>query len=142
MKRILFIFVLSFSLNLIAQGQYSIKENILYYGETEDNYVKERCRLDLYYRRDQKNFPTIVWFHGGGLKRGNKNIAERLKNQGIAIVSANYRFYPEVNTRQVVTDAAAAVAWTFISIEKYVFFVLYSLKDSADFRRLMALSTH
>ena len=119
MKRILFIFVLSFSLNLIAQGQYSIKENILYYGETEDNYVKERCTLDLYYPRDQKNFPTIVWFHGGGLKRGNKNIAERLKNQGIAIVSANYRFYPEVNTRQVITDAAAAVAWTFKSIEKY-----------------------
>ena len=82
MKRILYIFVLSFSLNLIAQGQYSIKENILYYGETEDNYVKERCTLDLYYPRDQKNFPTIVWFHGGGLKRGNKNIAERLKNQG------------------------------------------------------------
>jgi len=110
-----FIFVFLYKTLLLAQAEYGLIENIKYYNNVEN----ERCVLDIYYPKNIQNYPTIVWFHGGGLKRGNKYIADRLKNQEVAIVSANYRFFPNVTTKQVVADAAAAVAWTFNNIEKY-----------------------
>ena len=61
-----------------------------------DGYVKNRCRLDLYYPSDKKGFATIVWFHGGGLRKGNKSVPKQLKKQGLAVVSANYRLFPKV----------------------------------------------
>ena len=101
--------------NGLAQVKYKLIENIQYYH----NIKNDSCALDIYYPTNIKNFPTIIWFHGGGLKRGSKNIADRLKNEEVAIVSANYRFFPNVSTKQVIADAAAAVAWTFNNIEKY-----------------------
>jgi|TARA_B110000495_G_scaffold188222_1_gene188273 acetyl esterase/lipase len=50
-----------------------------------DGYVKNRCRLDLYYPSDKKGFATIVWFHGGGLRKGNKTVPNQLKKQGLAV---------------------------------------------------------
>ena len=98
-----------------CQFTYQLEENIPYYDDVNNI----RCELDIYYPKNIENFPTIVWFHGGGLKEGNKHIADRLKNQEVAIVSANYRFYPNVSTKQVISDAAAAVAWTFNNINDY-----------------------
>ena len=100
---------------LFAQSEYDLIKNIQYYKNVED----KRCVLDIYYPQNIDNYPTIVWFHGGGLKRGNKYISDRLKNQQVAIVSANYRFFPNVSTKKVIEDAAAAVAWTFNNIENY-----------------------
>ncbi len=100
---------------LFAQPEYDLRENIKYY----DGEGNGRCVLDIYYPKNIDNYPTIVWFHGGGLKRGNKYISDRIKNQEVAIVSANYRFFPNVSTKQVIEDAAAAVAWTFNNIESY-----------------------
>ena len=98
-----------------SQFTYQLEENIPYYDDVNNI----RCELDIYYPENKENFPTIVWFHGGGLKQGNKSIADRLKNQEVAIVSANYRFFPNVSTKQVISDAAAAVAWTFNNIKDY-----------------------
>ncbi len=116
MKRKIRMFsILFLGIFLFAQSEYDIKKNVKYYKDIEH----ERCVLDIYYPKNIDNFPTIVWFHGGGLKRGNKYISDRLKDQGVAIVSANYRFFPNVSTKQVIADAAAAVAWTFNNIEDY-----------------------
>lgn len=79
----------------------------------------ERCRLDLYVPTDTADFPTVVWFHGGGLTKGNKQIPDHLKNQGIAIVAPNYRLSPSAKSPEYVEDAAAAVAWTIRNIESY-----------------------
>jgi acetyl esterase/lipase len=83
------------------------------------NDALERCRLDLYAPTDRKDFPTIVWFHGGGLTKGNKSIPDALKNQGFAIVAPNYRLSPSAKSPEYVEDAAAAVAWTVRNIESY-----------------------
>lgn len=98
--------------------------NILYRTEVNpDDSLKsdapERCRLDLYVPADRKDFPTIVWFHGGGLTKGNKSIPEALKNQGFAIVAPNYRLSPSAKSPEYIEDAAAAVAWTIRNIESY-----------------------
>lgn len=87
--------------------------------EPVTDYMRERCVLDLYYPENKQGFATVVWFHGGGLKAGNKFIPEELKNKDIAVVAVNYRFSPEVSCPAYIQDAAAAVAWVFRNIEVY-----------------------
>lgn len=84
-----------------------------------DDYKAERCVLDVYHPAEAKGFATVVWFHGGGLRNGEKFVPWVLKNQGIAVVTANYRFSPRVNCPAYIEDAAAAVAWTFENIERF-----------------------
>ena len=94
--------------------------HITYYENTVGNvYQKERCKLDLYYPDVSENFSTIVWFHGGGLKSGFKEIPSQLKNKGHAVVAVNYRLHPQVSAPKYLEDAAAAVAWVFKNIDQF-----------------------
>ncbi len=104
------------------EATYKLTENVPYYSEEDrksDDYIAERCKLDIYYPENVKNFPTIVWFHGGGLTGGNKHIDDALKNKGVCVVSVNYRLYPKIKAPKYIEDAAAAVAWVFKNIESY-----------------------
>jgi acetyl esterase/lipase len=110
------------SLALAQEVEYQIKQNIPYYSDSaiqSDEYIKERCVLDVYYPKNIKNFPTIVWFHGGGLTGGEKEIPNALKEKGFCVVAANYRLYPKVKSPKYIEDAAAAVAWVFNNIQNY-----------------------
>ena len=89
------------------------------YREQAVGYAKERCRLDIYYPSNTRDFATVVWFHGGGLKAGSKQVPAELKGQGIAVVAVNYRLHPRVKSPVYIDDAAAAVAWTVKNIAKY-----------------------
>jgi acetyl esterase/lipase len=86
-----------------------------------DKDKREKCLLDIYYPENVKGFATIVWFHGGGLKGGDKTVEypHLLKESGICIVNANYRLYPQAKCPDYLEDAAAAVAWAFNNIENY-----------------------
>lgn len=113
-----FIYTTSFSQKL----EYETKSNIQYYNAAankSDSYINERCVLDIYYPKNTKNFATIVWFHGGGLTGGSKEIPEALKNKGFAIIGVNYRLSPKAKAAKAIDDAAAAVAWTFNNIASY-----------------------
>ncbi|MFC1817364.1 alpha/beta hydrolase, partial [Thermodesulfobacteriota bacterium] len=74
---------------------------------------------DLYYPVRLPKFPTVVWFHGGGLVEGERYIPHLLRNQKMAVVAVNYRLHPEVTCPAYIEDAAAAVAWVFKNIHKY-----------------------
>ena len=102
-----------------AKPLYQTATNILYRTGELDNYMKERCRLDVYHPKHLKSFPTLVWFHGGGLKAGNRSVPKELQEKGIAVVAVNYRLHPKVKSPVYIEDAAAAVAWTFRNIKKY-----------------------
>ena len=105
---------------LAGETTYKTVENIPYRVDpaaTED--MRTNCLLDLYYPENVKDYPTVVWFHGGGLTEGKKAIPEKLKQQGIAVVSVDYRLSPHVKSPAYVEDAAAAVAWTFKNIGTY-----------------------
>lgn len=127
MKFRTFLLALIFGISLIGYTQnnttkatYAEEKDILYrLQENITDYMKERCVLDIYYPTKGEAFSTIVWFHGGGLKAGNKYIPETLKNENLAIVAVNYRFSPKVESPAYIEDAAAAVAWVFNNIEKY-----------------------
>ena len=116
-KNIIIIFLIPFFSFAQSEINYVLEKNINYrFG---DDYTNSRCVLDLYYPEYINNYPTVVYFHGGALKNGNKYIPEFLKNQGIGVVAVNYRFYPEVSTNEVIDDTAKAVEWVFDKIEKY-----------------------
>ncbi len=103
-------------------SEYLLQKDIPYYSESviqTDEYIKERCKLDIYYPAKIKKFATVIWFHGGGLTGGNKEIPERLKGNGFCIIGVNYRLNPKVNAPKYIEDAAAAVAWVFKNIQKY-----------------------
>jgi acetyl esterase/lipase len=99
---------------------YKTETNISYRsGNNLDEYMKERCKLDIYFPENVDSFTTVIWFHGGGLTAGEKSIPERLKNHKLAIVAVNYRLSPKVKSPAFIDDAAAATAWVFKNISKY-----------------------
>ena len=103
-----------------SSAQYNTQNNILYRtGDNLTDYMKERCRLDVYHPVDKEDYPTIVWFHGGGLKGGRRFIPEALKEKNLAVVAVNYRLHPKVKSPAYIEDAAAAVAWVIKNIAKY-----------------------
>jgi acetyl esterase/lipase len=122
MKRTILLSLVTFAFTsaVFAQEiQYSTKTNIHYYNDEvnkSDAYINERCVLDIYYPENVKDFATIVWFHGGGLTGGSKEIPYALKDKGICIVGVNYRLYPKVKAPGYIEDAAAAVSWVFKNI--------------------------
>jgi acetyl esterase/lipase len=102
--------------------EYQQEEKILYRdaGKEElDEYAVKNCQLDIYYPVNQKGFASVVWFHGGGLSGGSKEIPEILKNRGFAVVAIEYRKSPEVKCPVYIEDAAAAVAWVFNNMGRY-----------------------
>jgi len=122
-NHLLTLLLLLISLSISAQSSnYQLKANIPYYSETTtaaDSYIQERCVLDVYYPDNVQDYPTIVWFHGGGLTSGSKHIPAGLKDKGMAVVAVNYRFYPKIKAPVYIEDAAAAVAWTFQHISDF-----------------------
>lgn len=119
----LFAFLFLFGVSVSAQKvEYATQLNIPYYDNSvskSDAYLKERCVLDVYYPKNSKGFATVIWFHGGGLTSGEKELPEALKNQGIAVISVNYRLGPKVVAPKYIEDAAAATAWVFKNINTF-----------------------
>lgn len=105
-----------------AQQKYKTENDIYYYDENtnkKDSYINSQCTLDIYYPENKKDFATIIWFHGGGLTKGKKQIPKALMDKGCAVIGVEYRLSPNVTAPAYIEDAAAAVAWVFNTIEKY-----------------------
>jgi acetyl esterase/lipase len=101
--------------------EYKLVTNI-HYRTTGANTQTEdftHCTLDIYYPANRKNFSTVIWFHGGGLTSGSKEIPEALKHHNMAVVGVEYRLNPTVRCPAYIEDAAAAVAWVFKHIAEY-----------------------
>lgn len=83
---------------------------------------KSNQYLDVYLP-ENNSFPVFLYFHGGGLERGDKAVRtsfiDTLTNYGIAVVSANYRMYPDAKYPDFLYDAAEATAWVFNNMKQY-----------------------
>lgn len=77
------------------------------------------CRLDLCYPTDRTGFATLIWFHGGGLTSGRRELPAALLGQGFAVVGVDYRLVPRVTVAECIEDAAAAAAWVVRHIAEY-----------------------
>lgn len=84
------------------------------------SYNHPRQSLDVYLP-DADSFPVFVYFHGGGIVAGSKerDWIPSMVEEGIAVVSCNYRLYPEVTYPEFIRDAAAAVAWANKNMHEY-----------------------
>ena len=122
------LFYSAYQENAAAQDpdQYTIASDtgILYLPKPyESDYATRMCRLDVYYPEEAKEFPVIVYFHGGGLRAGSRHsggiVVERFVPEGIAVINVGYRFSPKVQHPVYIEDAAAAIAWAFKNVSKY-----------------------
>jgi len=121
-KIILFLFgVLLYAQGFAQETTYETKKDIGYYPASTkgDTYREERCKLDVYYPKNKTNSSTIVWFHGGGLTGGNKEMPRELLEKGFIVIAVGYRLSPKALVKDIIEDATASVAWTFNNIAKY-----------------------
>ncbi len=97
-------------------------------GDDQTDHERARCRLDLTLPAPAAQpFATYVWFYGGGLKNGGKDvpseycaeIARSFAREGIAVVVPDYRLNPKAKYPEYVDDAAAAFAWTLRNIARH-----------------------
>lgn len=81
--------------------------------------------LDLYAPTTDinKEYPVIIYVHGGGWMRGDKsNVTVKpafFTNKGYLFVSVNYRFAPKVSYDEMANDIASAVKWIYQHAEQY-----------------------
>lgn len=120
-KIIQLLLLIASSVGAISAQEYRTAQDIYYRaGQTDvEAYAQERCNLDVCYPAEQKGFKTLVWFHGGGLTGGSKDVLPLLQDRGIATVAVNYRLSPRAEAPAYIDDAAAAVAWVFEHIAEY-----------------------
>jgi acetyl esterase/lipase len=83
------------------------------YNDAKD--ADERHTLDLYLPHGAKNYPVLVFIHGGGWRAGSKNMAVAhgltFASHGIGFVSVGYRLSPKVSHPEHIKDVAQAFAW-------------------------------
>lgn len=79
--------------------------------------------MELYLPDSGDSFPVFVYFHGGGIVHGSEDISSYwpgyLTEHGVAVVSANYRLYPDAKFPEFIQDAADAVAWVKNEMKEY-----------------------
>ncbi len=120
MKQTLLGYLLFLTVCLVA-GEW---ENIPYYRKNtpfqgDKKAAEKYCKLDIK-TPGTKNFPTLVWLHGGGLKWGDKFFPQEIDTNKIAVVAVNYRLAGKtVSHPDYIYDVAAAVSWVLDNIKKY-----------------------
>ena len=100
------------------------KKNIAYRTGADADPV--RHKLDLYLPKDAKDYPLVVFIHGGAWTLGSKDdfgmyagLGKALAKQGIGMAAVNYRLSPKVQHPSHIEDVAAAFAWVHANAEKF-----------------------
>ena len=78
-------FLLAWFAVMAIVANYSYDRNVPYRGNTGDEYASKMCRLDIAYQPDVQNAPVVVWFHGGGLTGGSREIPSGLLTDGMVV---------------------------------------------------------
>jgi acetyl esterase/lipase len=82
----------------------------------------EKHKLDLYLPRDKKNFPVLVFMHGGSWRSGDRSLyqalGERFARDGIGVAIPSYRLMPQNPHPAQIEDLAAAFDWVYRNIQE------------------------
>lgn len=80
-------------------------------------------KLDLILPEGNHFDGVFIYFHGGGLENGSKDadmaFIDYLAANNVAVVTANYRMYPDAKFPDFIDDAADCVAWVKNHISDY-----------------------
>jgi len=80
------------------------------------SYGNDRLQMVDYWAGATRDAPLVVFVHGGGWKRGDKQMMrgsaklEHWQSLGYAVASVNYRLVPDNSVEDEASDVAAAVA--------------------------------
>jgi acetyl esterase/lipase len=103
------------------QPNVEIKRDVSYADGDPTDAAKHK--LDLYLPKDKKNFPVLVFVHGGSWRSGDRNLYTALGNRfaklGIGVAIPSYRLMPKAPHPAQIEDAAAAFAWVYKNIAEY-----------------------
>lgn len=98
----------------------AVKDVAYYTGDDADPI---RHKLDLYLPEGAKDYPVMVFVHGGTWRSGRKEmyggVGRLFARQGIGTAVINYRLSPQVQHPAHVQDVAQAFAWVHSNIAKY-----------------------
>ena len=102
----------------------AVETDIAYRNDKDSDAVKHK--LDVYTPKGQKDFPVMMFVHGGSWKSGNKGLYAALgrtfASNGIGTVIINYRLSTKDNLVRHpdhIKDVAAAFAWVHGNIGKF-----------------------
>ncbi len=74
-------------------------------------------KLDLYLPKDKKNFPVLMFIHGGAWSSGDRSmyglIGYGFARLGMAVAIPSYRLMPKNPHPAQIEDVAAAFAWVY-----------------------------
>jgi acetyl esterase/lipase len=98
-----------------------VQRDITYTNGDEADAAKHR--LDLYLPKDKKNFPVLVFIHGGSWRSGDRSnypaLGNRFAKLGIGVAIPSYRLMPKNPHPAQIEDTAAAFAWVYKNIAQY-----------------------
>jgi acetyl esterase/lipase len=99
----------------------AVTRDIAYYeGKDAD---PDKNKLDLYLPKGQKDFPVLLFVHGGAWKQGDRKMYSALGNMfarnGIGAVTVSYRLSPKFKHPAHIEDVARAFAWTHGNIARH-----------------------
>lgn len=79
--------------------------------------------LDIYAPIEGSQHPIMIFVHGGGWQRGDKDSVgykpEAFNAQGFVFVSINYRLMPQTSVPEQAGDVAKAIAWMHAHAAEY-----------------------
>ncbi len=78
-----------------AMLTFRTERDIRYHADPALSGPDSPLALDLYYPTNAIDFPTVMWFHSGGLRQGQRYVPGELMNQGWAVAAVDYRKYPD-----------------------------------------------
>jgi acetyl esterase/lipase len=98
-----------------------VRKDISYTGGDPADAPKHK--LDLYLPKDKKNFPVMVFIHGGSWRMGDRAmypvLGNRFAKAGIGVAIPSYRLMPGNPHPAQAEDVAAAFAWVYRNIAQY-----------------------
>jgi acetyl esterase/lipase len=97
------------ALNLLAPLEVRVQTDLAYAAGSVH-------RADVYRPNAEGPHPVLVFLYGGGWRSGSKDdfayVGAALARRGIVTVIPDYRHVPAASLSDILTDNAAAVAWT------------------------------
>jgi len=99
----------------------AVTKDISYAGGDPADAAKHK--LDLYLPKDKKNFPVMIFYHGGSWRSGDRSrygpLGNRFAEAGIGVAIPSYRLMPKNPHPAQIEDVAAAFAWVHQNIASY-----------------------
>lgn len=112
MKRLpAFLALLALILSPVLSQTRSEKQRFVY--KTVDGH---EIRANIFLPDTPEKHPVFIFFHGGGFVFGNRDgmesiLIEKLLENGIAVISADYRLAPETKMDEILSDVSDLLVW-------------------------------